>query len=383
MRAVQTTHAASGAQRSDRAAFIRSSCAGVEHYLRERMRVYSFSLSLTPAHGRDAEIWHAKHRCGAGSGGRFCGSGTVLWCRTSKSLKRRHNCAGSMVLSISASRDVCRHARVCTRTCARVQNHRTIELHLICQCIEGVTGSIAVLCRFCAARLWRRRSMGWRGAGTLPCGSNKLAGGYGRWSLDRADLRLFGGDGREKFWGSSSGAAVDRARIGERRDLVEGAGRNGGNLRVSEGAQGCVGMVASEWSRKSEHDQRSSGIEPKLSQLSRASGRPGGSIDQAEGAAPPAGLARVPCTLAQGLIRISVAPDHVADNKLAVRAQEFDWKRGSGVRVLARGRSAGGVARGRGHGQACNRGRGHGWSILPRRNGAELQTLWAGGARVN
>lgn len=257
MRALQPTRAASGAQRSDRAAHI-------IHHLRDACiicgappRDLSFTLAQAPARWFRKELWPASLHRRRGPGG------AVLWFYRWREAEPLRHCVRSVLWFCStALRVTC--ARVQARACEGgfVQNHRTIEPIIKNGGKEGLAAARPVLSRFYGSR------------------SNKIGGGYpagaGRHAQTADPHRLAGGAWR-KFWGLVGANGQVRQLVG----LVE---RIGGFLLVLGLALGGVGMVLSERMVETRGKTWFSGIRRKLSRLMQR--RRGASAAAAGGASP-------------------------------------------------------------------------------------------------
>ncbi len=241
------THAASGAQRRDRAAFIINLSSRDDVY-RSTREDCSFICAPTPARCF-AENWRAGGRCADGSGGRFHGSGAVPSLGTPKRLRRRENCAGSTGSTVSALPDV--SAGVCGGACVKASAYfygTTGTAHNIYR-IETVSGSKDGSTVAHAVEPWNRAASAARQVAEIAADPNKITGGYGATpstSSSCSDLGLDAGGGGGKFWGRNAADLVVAGADRGGRAARGVKGRNGGFPPFLGGAIGCVGMAALE-----------------------------------------------------------------------------------------------------------------------------------------
>jgi hypothetical protein len=369
------THAASDAQRRDRAAFIINFRLPRDDF-GTPCEIFPFICARTPAHW-DAEIWRARGRCAFGSGGRFHGSSAVPPSGTGNRLEIQENCVGSTGSTGFASHDA--RADACACACVRTYLYflgtgGTLEIDEAGQRLSGsIRGSTV-----CAPLEPWNRVVSTVGSVTgVARQRNKIGGGYAAstWATSAdADLGLDAGAARRNFRARIGAGAADRRQL---RDL----GRNGGFPPFFGASRGHVGMAALECAAETVSDQRfaGDGCQPAgLAAIGLQGTRGVGLV--AEGGTPPIAPRLSPCTYAQPIFWVSNDLLNCSDQDGGKGRLTSSAKMGSGARALVQS-----VVEGRDGGRSNDdgrvreqRGSGSTWGMS-----RGSLTLWGGSSHVN
>lgn len=340
---------------------------------------HSFFVPCAPTRW-DAEKWARQSPGATGPGGgsncyRFAtGAATVI------ALKSRHNSVGNsgnaQILAHDARADVCADARVYARGEFLLP---LLPSHFI-HCYEVVSGSRIGSRAVTVVTDRRAVDIGARAAEIRRFAPNIIVGGYAVAVARSGDLLLFGGARRQKFWGSVRRSAA--ASWSTRADpaSIDQAYENGGFPRLSACLIGHVGTAMLE---RSPESLRNASVSAHRRQLCRLTEGHGGSISAEAPLGPPFRARLSTPMLADAIFLISIEPCSIAASAPVERAQSWKRQMGSGARAGLSRASIDLKKRKFRHWTTPNRGRGHGWSVDPRRIGAGSWKLWGGVSHVN
>lgn len=302
------------------------------------------------------------------------GAATVI------ALKSRHNSAGNsgsaQILARDARADVCADARVYARGEFLLP---LLPSHFI-HCYEVVSGSRIGSRAVTVVTDRRAVDSGARAAEIRRFAPNIIVGGYAVAVARSGDLLLFGGARRRKFWGSVRRSTGARSSAWADPASIDQARTNGGFLRVSACLIGHVGTAMLE---RSSQSRRNASVSAHRRQLCRLTEGHGGAISAEPPPGPPFAPSPSPSMLADAIFLISIEPRSIAASARAERAQSWKRQTGSGARAGLSRASIDLKKRKFRQWTTPNRGRGHGWSVDPRRIGAGSSKLWGAVSHVN
>lgn len=340
---------------------------------------HSFFVPCAPTRC-DAEKWARQSPGTTGSGGGSNCYQFATCAATVIALKSRHNSAGNsgsaQILARDARADVCADARVHARGEFLLPLLPTHFIH----CYEVVSGSRIGSRAVTVVTDRRAVDIGARAAEIRRFAPNIIVGGYAVAVARSGDLLLFGGARRRKFWGSVRRSTGARSSAWADPASIDQARTNGGFPRLSACLIGHVGTAMLE---RSPQSRRNASVTAHRRQLCRLTEGHGGAISAEPPPGPPFAPSPSPSMLADAIFLISIEPRSIAASARAERAQSWKRQTGSGARAGLSRASIDLKKRKFRQWTTPNRGRGHGWSVDPRRIGAGSSKLWGAVSHVN